>query len=113
MVVEFSKEFIKKLKRHTSKEEAKKLVKSLSLTTPSEGDFVALVTNIVIREKRLKTFRFYFIVDSKRKHILTKEELDEFLLKFVALSKKNNQQEVINKLKSDLKLFGYDFNNRE
>jgi hypothetical protein len=109
MVVEFSKQFIKELKKHTSKPEAKRLVRKLAETTPSEGDFVALIANIVIREKRLKTFRFYFITDGTRKHVITKDEFKEFLVKFVALSKKNDQQEVIDKLKSDLKRNGFKF----
>lgn len=109
MVVEFSKQFIKELKKHTSKTEAKTFVRKLAKTTPAEGDFVALISNIAIREKRLKTFRFYFIVDEKRKQVITKIELKEFLIKFVALSKKNNQQDVIDKLKDDLKQFGFKF----
>jgi hypothetical protein len=107
MVVEFSRQFIKELKKHSSKSEAKNLVKKLALTSPSEGDFVALIANIVIREKRLKSFRFYFIVQDTKKHVLTKEELRDLIIKFVALSKKNNQQQVINKLKEDLKKFGF------
>lgn len=107
MVVEFSKAFIKELKKVSSKTEAKDIVRKLSKTSPSEGDFVALIANIVIREKRLKTFRFYFITQDNKKHIITKEELKEFIIKFVALSKKNNQQEVIDKLKTDLKQFGF------
>jgi hypothetical protein len=105
-MVEFSKEFIKELKKHTSKTEAKSLVKKLAKTTPSDGDFIALISNIVIREKRLNTFRFYFIVKDDKKHVITKEELKELIIKFVAVSKKNNQQEVINKLKEDLKKVG-------
>lgn len=107
MVVEFSKQFIKDLKKHASKAEAKTIVKKLSQASPSEGDFVALIANIVIREKRLKTFRFYFISQENRKHIITKKELKEFIIKFVALSKKNNQQQVIDRLKDDLKRFGF------
>jgi len=107
MVVKFSKQFIKDLKKYASKSEAKTIVKKLSKTSPSEGDFVALITNIVIREKRLKTFRFYFIIQDDKKQIITKKELKEFIIKFVALSKKNNQQEVINKLKNDLKQIGF------
>ncbi len=107
MVVEFSTAFIKALKKHASKEEAKRLVKRLAATTPSEGDFVSLVGNIAIREKRLKSFRFYFIIDNERKHIITAEEFRSFLIKFVALSKKNDQQDVIDKLKQDLQAFGF------
>lgn len=109
MVVEFSKEFVKELKKYASKSEAKKLVHKLAQTSPSDGDFIALITNIVIREKRLKTFRFYFIQQNNTKHIITKSELNKMFIKFVALSKKNNQQEVIDKLKNDLKKFGFKF----
>lgn len=107
MVVEFSKQFIKELKKHTSKAKAKILVNKLSSTSPSEGDFVAIISNIVIREKRLKSFRFYFIVKETKKHVITEQELKNLIIKFVALSKKNNQQQVINKLKEDLNKFGF------
>lgn len=110
MVVEFSKSFLKELKKYSSKSEAMKLLTKLAATTPSEGDFVALVANIAIREKRLKTFRYYFITTETKKHVITKEELSEFLIKFVALSKKNNQQNVIDKLKNDLQKFGFKLN---
>jgi hypothetical protein len=108
MVALFSIAFLKELKKHAAQAEAKTLVKKLALTSPSDGDFVALVAHIVIREKRLKTFRFYFIVAEDKKHIITKEELKEFIIKFVALSKKNNQQQVIDKLKEDLQRFGFE-----
>ncbi|MCF7799230.1 hypothetical protein K9M74_04990 [Candidatus Woesearchaeota archaeon] len=107
MVVEFSKQFLKELKKHSSKIEAKSIVKKLAKTSPSDGDFVALMANIIIREKRMNSFRFYFITQDKKKHIITKDELKDFIIKFVALSKKNNQQEVINKLKEDLKQFEF------
>lgn len=110
MVVEFSKRFVKELKKHISKSDAKKLLRKLATTSPAEGDYVAMVANIVIREKRLKTFRYYFITEQGRKHIITKEELDNFLITFVALSKKNNQQEVIDKLKEDLQKSGFNLN---
>ena len=107
MVVEFSKQFLKSLKKVASKSEARVIVKKLSQTSPSEGDFVALIANIVIREKRIKTFRFYFIIRDNQKHVITKQELKEFIIKFVALSKKNNQQQVIDKLKDDLRQVGF------
>lgn len=107
MVVEFSKDFLKELKKHSSKTEAKNLVLKLSKTTPSEGDLVTIIEYIAIREKRLKTFRFYFIIDKDTKHVITHEELSDFMIKFVALIKKNNQQNIIDKLKKDLKKFGF------
>ncbi len=107
MVVEFSKQFIKELKKYSSKTQAKTIVKKLASSTPSDGDFVALIANIVVREKRLKSFRFYFIVKDEQKQVVSTEELKNMIIKFVALSKKNNQQQVIDKLKEDLKNFGF------
>lgn len=109
MVVEFSNKFIKELKKHFSKSEAKKIIIKLSLTSPSEGDYIARISNIIIREKKIKTFRFYFITQDNKKHIITKQELKEMIIKFVALSKKNNQQRVIDKLKDDLNRYGFKF----
>ena len=109
MVVEFSRQFLKDLKKHYSKQKASNVIKRLAQTTSSEGDFVALVANIVIREKKEDSFRFYFIVQNNTKHIVTKQELDDMFIKFVALSKKNNQQHVIDTLRKDLKKDGYKF----
>jgi hypothetical protein len=107
LVVEFSKDFLKELKKHVTKAHAVTLVKKLAKTTPSDGDYVALIANVIIREKRDGTFRFYFIVQNNLKHVITKAELNDMLVKCVALSKKNNQQDVIDKLKADLQKFGF------
>jgi len=107
-MVEFSKKFLKELKKHSSKAEAKTLLQKLSQTTPSEGDFIIHITGITLREKRLKSFRYYFIVKEKEKHVVTRVELEEFFIKFIAMSKKNNQQVVIDKLKEDLKKVGFE-----
>ena len=107
MVVEFSTQFLKELQKHKAIGEAKKLLMQLAQTSPSDGDFIAIVANIVIREKKEKSFRYYFIVQDTKKHIVTKEELSELLIKFVSLSKKNNQQDVINKLKKQLLDYGF------
>ncbi|MFT4327017.1 MAG: hypothetical protein ACMXYK_05935 [Candidatus Woesearchaeota archaeon] len=109
MVVEFSKQFLKSLKKYCSKKDAKNLVLQLSKTSPSDGDFVALVGNIIIREKRRDSFRFYFIIEKTKKHVITKEELNDMLLLFIALSKKNNQQKVIDDLKKGLQKKGFKF----
>lgn len=109
MVVEFSKNFLKELQKYATKSQAESLVKKLAKTSPSDGDYVALIGNIIIREKRNATLRFYFIVQNTIKHVITKDELNDMLVKFVALSKKNNQQKVIDTLKKDLQKFGFRF----
>lgn len=103
--VRFTEGFEKELKKATSKPEAKGIVKKLAGTKPTDGDFIALVGDVLLKEKKLKSFRFYFVQSKEQLHYLSKEELKTHLLTFIALSKKNNQQEVIDKLKEDLKRF--------
>ena len=107
MVVLFTKNFLKGLKKHFNKEEAKSLVKKLENTSSTDGKFIALVKNIVIKELKKGSFRFYFVQDKNNFQIMTEEDLKNAILKFVALSKKNNQQKVIDKLKEDLKKSGF------
>ena len=109
MVVLFSSNFEKELKKKTSQTEAKEIVKILMKTKPTDGDYLALVKNVLIRERKLKTFRFYFVQQNDKVEIMTKEEISDRILKFVALSKKNNQQDIIDKLKKELLEFGFEF----
>jgi len=107
VVVQFSKGFEKDLKKYCSKTIAKKVVKKLIKTQLTDGKQVARITNVLIKECRMNTFRFYFIQDNTRIQYLSKNELANHILQFVAISKKNNQQEVIDKLKTDLQSFGF------
>ena len=109
MVVLFSSNFEKELKKKTRQTEAKEIVKILMKTKPTDGDYLALVKNVLIRERKLKTFRFYFVQQNDKVEIMTKEEISDRILKFVALSKKNNQQDIIDKLKKELLEFGFEF----
>ena len=101
--VRFTEGFEKELRKATSKSEAKEIVQKLAKTKPTDGDFIALVADVLLKEKKLKSFRFYFVQDNKQLHYISKEELKNHILTFIALSKKNNQQEVIHKIKEDLK----------
>ncbi len=102
MVVEYSSDFLKSLKKF-GRAKAKEIILRLDKTLPSDGKFVALVKNIVIKEKKEDSFRFYFLQSSSKIEVLTEQELREQILKFVAISKKNNQQEVIDNLKKELR----------
>ena len=103
MVVELTKTFFKEIHRKLNKQQATRFLKKLYNTTPSDGKYVALVKDVMIRERKLDSFRFYFIQKNLRIEIMTEQELKKHLLKFVALSKKNNQQYIIDKLKDELK----------
>lgn len=109
MVVKFSKHFMKELKKRCGKIQAKEIILSLAKTKPTDGDFISIVKDVMIRERKLKSFRFYFVQNNQNIEILTIDEIKDRILKFVAISKKNNQQDVINRLKEDLLKVGFKF----
>jgi len=102
MVVQFSKEFVKQFKKIVGKNLI--ILNKLSKTLPTDGKHIALIKNIELKEKKLNSFRFYFVQKGNSNvKIMTDEEIKNYLLKFINLSKKNNQQDVIDKLKEELK----------
>ena len=109
MVIEFTSRFEKELQKVFSKSEAKKIVQKLLKTKPTDGKFISIVANILIRERKEGSFRFYFIQRNTDVRFLTSEELSLHILRFIELSKKNNQQNVIDRLKKDLEKAGVDF----
>ena len=102
------KEIIKRL----SKKEADNiflLIASLE-ENPYKGDILTVIGNIILKEIKHKSFRFYCIHSTKISKVLTQEELKNELIKFVAMSKKGSeQQKTINKIKQDLKNFGFEW----
>lgn len=107
MLVKFSKKFVKELTKVMSKYRAIAKIKQLEKTKENSAKFVALVNRIEIRELKEKSFRFYFVRKSGQYEFITEDEFARKIIQFVALSKKNNQQEVIDKLKEDLQRFGF------
>lgn len=71
---------------------------------PRKGKFIGNVGRIAIKELRYKSYRFYFIADRLKIILLEKKELDYLLIKFVRMSKKKNQQKIIDEIKEILKL---------
>ena len=83
------------------------LIKELK-KNPNKGKVLGHVGHISIRELKFKTFRFYYILDGHKLDLFNKEQLKELLIKFIRMSKKNNQQETINEIKTILKTIGFD-----
>jgi hypothetical protein len=75
-------------------------------SNPKKGKFIGNVGEIAIKELKYKNFRFYFIVNGHNIKYLGKEELIDLLLRFVRMSNKTNQQEIINEIKHILKTIG-------
>jgi len=84
-----------------------KLINSLK-KSPNKGDILGHVGNTSIRELKYDTYRFYFILNGNELSLYNKEKLHELLIKFVRLSKKNDQQNTIDEIKTILKKLGFD-----
>ena len=80
-------------------------------TNPSMGDFLTQISRIKLKElKYEKVFRLYFFSNEELVKIMDQEELESILIKFVDMSKKGKeQQKIIDRLKNDLRKFGFDF----
>ncbi len=75
---------------------------------PTAGKALASVGGILIKEIKHKTFRFYCIGDAHVWKFATTDELAALLIKFVAMSKKKDQQAQIERIKDVLRSFGFD-----
>jgi hypothetical protein len=82
-----------------------KLMYSLK-ENPKKGKIVGNVGGIIIKELKYEKFRFYFITDGYRIKLLKIEELNDLLIKFVAMSDKKSQGKVIEEIKNVLKSLG-------
>ena len=96
VITEFlEKEINKKFKKESVK--IFELLYSLE-ENPKKGKFIAQVGDIVLKEIKYKSFRFYFITDGYKLKILKSNELEDLLIKFIRVSDKNTQQKVINEI---------------
>ncbi|MFC2134416.1 hypothetical protein ACFLTH_07340 [Bacteroidota bacterium] len=89
----------------TFKKDSLKVYKQIEelKTNPNKGRILGHVGSVSIREIRYKTFRIYYIIDVYDLKLFNQEKLRELLIKFIELSKKNNQQQTIDKIKEILK----------
>ncbi|MFH1290469.1 MAG: hypothetical protein ABIH92_03610 [Nanoarchaeota archaeon] len=81
------------------------LMKSLE-SSPKKGKPLAQIGNILVKEIRYKSHRFYFITDKYKIKALDVEELKNLLIKFVSMSDKKDQQYIIEKIKTILRTLG-------
>ena len=90
------------------KGEAHKIIDLLETLeeNPKKGKPVGQIGGIVIKELKYKKFRFYFITDGFKLKVLSIDELNNLLIKFVRMSDKKSQQKVIDEIRIILKNFG-------
>ena len=101
VIVRIDNSLIKKLEKRFNKKELKEL-KELFLSlqeNPYQGDLLCAFGNFVLKEKKYKTFRFYFLHSRKILIIKDISKLKDEIIRFIEMSKKNDQQKVIDKLK--------------
>ena len=90
------------------KGEAHKIVDLLETleSNPKKGKIVGQVRGVVIKELKYKKFRFYLITDGFKLRVLSIQELNDLLIKFVRMSDKKSRQKVIEEIKNILRKFG-------
>ena len=84
-----------------------KLFNSRLKENPNAGKRVGRVNNILIKELKYESFRFYYLVDGEKLKLVLENELTDLLIKFVNMSKKDNQKEIIGQIKEVLINMGF------
>ena len=97
------KEIYKKFKKESKN--IFNLINSLK-ESPKKGKAIGSIENILIKELKYKSFRFYFILDRFKIKFLELHELTNLIIKFVRMSDKTTQQKVINEIKEVLRKLG-------
>lgn len=88
------------------------LIKQLK-RTPNKGKVLGHVGNNSIRELKYKSFRFYYIINGPKLILFNSGKLSELLIRFIKMSKKNNQQKTINDIKQILKFIDFEKEQKE
>jgi hypothetical protein len=98
------------IKKTFSKVQAKKVFDRIySLEEqPAKGKLLAVVGGIQIKELKYGKYRFYFIVDGKQLKLYSQNNLIDVLLRFIRMSDKKRQQDVIEQIKEALKIIKSD-----
>jgi hypothetical protein len=73
---------------------------------PNKGKPLGNISGVVIKELKYKNFRFYFVTNGYILRVLDEDELRSVIIKFVRMSTKKDQQEVIDEIKSVLRKLG-------
>ncbi|MFH1439172.1 MAG: hypothetical protein ABIG89_01295 [Candidatus Woesearchaeota archaeon] len=107
-IVQILKSLVLEIKKKFGKTEGRKILELMSSleNNPKKGKFIGNVSGLAVKELKYKNFRFYFITDGFKLKFFDEEKLKELLLRFVRMSDKKHQQEVIDEIKEVLKKIG-------
>ena len=97
-----------KIRKKFDNSEANKIIDLMNSLGeyPRKGTAVGAVGNIVVKEIKYGKFRFYFVTNMFKIKFLSVEELKDIFIKFVGMSEKKDQQEVIDRIKFVLRNLG-------
>lgn len=106
--IKILKSLVLEIKKKFSNSEANKILDIFYTLeeNSTKGKLIGSVGGIVIKELKYKNFRFYFLTDGFKIKCINKEDLTDLLLKFVRMSDKKHQQQVINEIKHILLTIG-------
>lgn len=104
-IVAITKALDKELKKLLSKQEYCEVKKKfLSLKKdPYKGKLLHVLGNVVLKELKHKSFRFYFLTSHNLIKIIAKVDLEKELIKFIRMSKKSDQAQVIQEILEQIK----------
>jgi hypothetical protein len=73
---------------------------------PKKGKPVGAIGNVQIGEIKFRKFRFYFVTDRYKVKFMSADELKDLIIKFVRMSDKKDQHEIIEQIKHVLRMMG-------
>jgi len=90
------------------KSNSKKIFQLMSslIENPKKGKPIGQIGGIVIKELKYQKYRFYFITNGFELKFLSIENLHNLVIKFVKMSDKKNQRQIIEEIKDILKKLG-------
>ena len=106
--VHITESLFKKIRKTFNTTEANKVINLIETLekNPKKGRELSCIGNIIIKEIKYNSYRFYFITDGYKIKVLKIDELKDLIIKFIEMSSKNNQQKVINQIKNVLRKIG-------
>ncbi len=99
---------LKKQIKNKFKKDSKKIFKLMGSLEQNhlKGKVIGIAETLTIKELKYKSFRFYFVVSGFNLKYLSKEEIENILIKFIRMSDKKTQQKTINEIKNILRILG-------
>ena len=109
--IKVEKSLVKEIKKKFGINTALKIMDSFETLkeNPQRGKKVGRVGDYLIKELKFETFRFYFITNGVELKLFLKKEIESIIIKFIRMSKKNNQQKIIGEIKELIKNMYDDF----